>query len=289
MSTHIRNQHRTKPPALAAALIITLGFATAPASAASDFEGRIDMKISNPQSRQNNNAVISTYIKMPKLRIEMQAALDLDGDTAAKSGKKQSQDFSMTLITDTATEENIILMPRQKMYMVSKGNRANAAASGHDEDAYKPTGRTDTILGRRVEEYASAGSGEYTEMWLAGGLGAFRLAGAGPNARQQEKKGWEKFLEDKGLFPLKVTTYKKKGDGQMMYQMEVIKIEKSSQPDSLFVPPADYKKFDMGGMFGGMADAMKDAAAESAKESAQDAAKEKAKSSIWNRIKKLGK
>jgi hypothetical protein len=226
---------------------------------------------------------------MPKLRIELQAALGLDGGTAAKSGKKQSQDFAMTIITDTETGENIILMPQQKMYMVSKDNRGNASAAGHDADAYKPTGRTDTILGHRVEEYASTGSGEYTEMWLASGLGAFRMAGSNPNARQQEKKGWEKFLEEKGFFPLKVTTYKKKGDDKMMYQMEVTKIEKGSQPDSLFTPPADYKKLDMGGMFGGMSDALKDAAAESAKEGAKESAKEKVKSSIWDRLKKLGK
>ncbi|OAM89372.1 DUF4412 domain-containing protein [Termitidicoccus mucosus] len=286
MNTH--NKQHTKPLALAAALLITLGALAAPASAASDFEGRIDMKISNPQSKENNNAVISTYIKMPKLRIEMNAALDVSG-TAAKPGKKQAQEFAMTIITDTETEENLILMPQQKMYMVSKGNRGNASASGQAEDAYKPTGRTDTILGHRVEEYASTGSGEYTEMWLASGLGAFRMAGTGPNARQQEKKGWEKFLEEKGLFPLKVTTYKKEGDDKMMYQMEVIKIEKGSQPDSLFVPPADYKRLDMGGMFGGMSDAMKDAAAESAKEGAKDAAKQKAKSSVWDRLKNLGK
>jgi hypothetical protein len=195
----------------------------------------------------------------------------------------------MTIITDTETEENIILMPQQKMYMVSKGNRGNASAAGHDADAYKPTGRTDTILGHRVEEYASTGSGEYTEMWLASGLGAFRMAGGGANAGQQEKKDWEKFLEEKGFFPLKVTTYKRKGDGRMMYQMEVSKIEKSPQPDSLFAPPADYKKLDMGGLFGGMADTMKESTAGSAREGAKESAREKAKSSIWDRLKKMGR
>jgi hypothetical protein len=78
--------HARPPAALAVALLITLGFSANPAPAASDFEGRIDMKISNPQSGQDNNAVLVNYIKMPKLRIEMQAALDLSG-TAAKSGK----------------------------------------------------------------------------------------------------------------------------------------------------------------------------------------------------------
>ena len=34
--------------------------------------------------------------------------------------------------------------------------------------------------------------------------------------------------------------------------MEVTGIEKKSLPDSMFTPPEDYKKFDMGGMMKGL-------------------------------------
>jgi hypothetical protein len=232
----------TKPLAvLAAAFLITLAPAAAPASAA-DFEGRIDMKMSSPSAGQDASITMGIYIKEPKLRAEI---------SVTPGGTAGGQSFSTIMITDIVTRENIVILPAQKMYMVTQDKDGGAHASPPDADSYKPTGRTDTILGRRVEEYASAGGDEYTEMWLVRDLGAFRMAGGGLDATAR-KKSWEKYLADNGLFPLKVTSYKKKGDKQVIYQLEVVKIEKASLPASLFTPPADYKKIDMGGLFGGM-------------------------------------
>jgi hypothetical protein len=80
---------------------------------------------------------------------------------------------------------------------------------------------------------------------------------------------WERALEGKDLFPLRVVGYEKgkprsekgksaeksKGknaSGNESFRMEVTAIDKAPLPDTLFNPPAGYQKFDMGGMMKGM-------------------------------------
>lgn len=80
---------------------------------------------------------------------------------------------------------------------------------------------------------------------------------------------WERALEGKDMFPLRVIGYEKgkprsekgksseKSRGKSAganesFRMEVTAIDKTPLPDSLFNPPAGYKKFDMGGMMKGM-------------------------------------
>jgi len=259
------------------------------AAAAPDFEGRIDMKVTMPGSSAGANSLMTMYVKQPKARIEMKGSIEAtDG-----KNKTQSQDFSAIMITNAETREFLLLMPDSKMYMVMKDQSATTSASpapsANNDPTYKRTGRTDTILGRRVEEYAGADSGGYTEMWLATGLGAFRMATA-PNAKTQPK-GWEKFLIDNNLFPLKATTYKKKGDTNMISQLEVLKIDAATQPDSLFDPPSDYKRMDLSGMMGGMMNAAQQGMAESgtdAADAAKQNVKDKIKSGLFDRLKKLG-
>ena len=290
--THTTTTHRNTLAALAAASLLTLGLATATPASAADFEGRIDMTMSNPESGNQSTAVIAVYIKTPKIRMETTEAVD-----AGSGGKDGS--LSFVVIRNTETSESYMIMPEQKMYIVIKDEKGgNVTGSSQSADAYEPTGRTQTILGYRAMEYASTGGGSYTEMWLATGLGKFLMTGS-----QQDKKappkGWEKFLEDNNLFPLKVTEYKEKG-GSMTYQLEVTRIDQGSQPDSLFEPPADYQKLDPGGMFdslkeslgAGLKDAAKEAASpvkEGVKEGVQEAkeeTKQKAKESVKEKVKK---
>ena len=53
-------------------------------------------------------------------------------------------------------------------------------------------------------------------------------------------------LKGKGGFPLRVISHDAKG--KETFKMEATKIEPGPLPDSLFVPPASYKRFDMPNM-----------------------------------------
>lgn len=52
------------------------------------------------------------------------------------------------------------------------------------------------------------------------------------------------------MFPLRVVSTDK--GSKETFRMEATEVKKESLPDSLFAPPADYQKFDMGGMMRGM-------------------------------------
>ena len=75
-------------------------------------------------------------------------------------------------------------------------------------------------------------------------MGGGRKRGGPPS------QAWERALAGKDLFPLRVVGLDR--SGKETFRMEVTSIEKQTLPDSLFVPPADYTKMDMGGMMQGM-------------------------------------
>ena len=103
--------------------------------------------------------------------------------------------------------------------------------------------------------------GTVTEMWVASGLGTFMGMGSGGGGGGGGlfggRKGsapaaakWEEALKGHGGFPLRVISHDAKG--KESYRMETTKIEPGSLPDSLFMPPEGYNKFqmpDFGGMF----------------------------------------
>ena len=271
---------------------------TAASAAAADFEGRIDMKRTAAKpSMENPNSTVTIFIKNPKMRVD--ATIDF-----ADKSQKQSQGqpaFTLATIFNEATNESLVIMPDQKMYMVMKNENTGAAATAAAQkaaSACKPTGKTATILGYRAEEYACTTSGAYTEIWATKGLGKFRMA----KNQNQDKKSqpkpadWETFMDANDLFPLKVAEYKKKG-GDLVYTLEVTKIDKSTQPSSLFEPPAGFQKFDISAMMGGLMDSMKaninqaetEAAAEqpATTEPAKETPAQKAKKSLLDRVKKF--
>ena len=91
------------------------------------------------------------------------------------------------------------------------------------------------------------------EVWAAEGLGTFmglgnNGGGGGMGGMFGGKKSanaakWEEALKGKGGFPLRVVT--RDGKGKDSFKMEATKIEPGSLPDSLFVPPPGYSKFQM--------------------------------------------
>jgi len=219
---------------LAAALV-------APAAlAAASFEGKVAFKITSGRAKPQE---MHYQIKGDKIRVSL-----------------PGQDQTGGLIMDLEKKETLMLMDSEKMYMVmpmaTEGAPDRGGKAG-DAPTLEKTGETETILGYRAEKYLSTHQNEKTELWLAEGLGRFAGSGSKGGPMGGGRKGggsagqaWERALAGKDLFPLRVVGLDR--GGKETSRMEVTAIEKQSLPDSLFVPPADYTKMDMGGMMQGM-------------------------------------
>jgi hypothetical protein len=163
------------------------------------------------------------------------------------------------------------------MYMtMALPDAAKEAMEKRNQDVQlEKTNETEKILGYTATKYLMTDKNTETELWLAEGLGTFMGFSNNKNpmarGRGPEAPAWERALAGKELFPMRVVGYEKgsgssnkgKGDekgkgkgksdgGPVSYRMEVTAIDKTSLPDSMFVPPAGYQKFDMGGMMKGM-------------------------------------
>jgi len=200
--------------------------------AAETFEGRITMKLTS--GGKSNEVAYAT--KGSRMRMEMNA-----------EGK------SVVTLLDLKEKEMIMLMPDQKMYMVMPlrdvpgVDKVDAAAA---DTTLEKTSETETILGYKTTKYIarSKEQKEPVEIWAAEGLGSF-FNPSDLNVMGAKRKAplWEKELREKGFFPLRIVTKQKKGRED---RMEVIKLDKTALPESLFVPPADFKKFSLPGLGG---------------------------------------
>jgi outer membrane lipoprotein-sorting protein len=168
----------------------------------------------------------------------------------------------VTTLMDPVKLETTLLMPERNMYMVmplkQPTERQLAKQERHAVNLdVNTTGKTDTILGYKADQIVVTDKekGTTTEMWVAEGLGTFMGMGSGgasPFAARQNPAAaakWEEALQGKDGFPLRVVSHDAKG--KETFKMEATKIEPGPLPESLFVPPAGYQKFEMPN-FGGM-------------------------------------
>lgn len=216
----------------------------ASAYAADAFQGKVSLAITAAKGKAQT---LNYSIKGQKLRMDMEA----DGNTVAS-------------ITDMAKMEMLMLMPEQKKYMVMPMKKPVEKAmekQGESTADIEVTGKTETILGYKCSQILVKDKGVVTEMWVAEGLGVFMGMGSGGGGGGPfgGRKGggnaakWEEALKGKGGFPLRVISRDAKG--KESYRMEATKIEPGALPDSLFLPPAGYEKFqmpDFGGMLKGL-------------------------------------
>lgn len=213
------------------------------ASSAASFEGKVTMNMTGPRGR---SMPVTYNLKDGKVRVDMDAG---DGRGAS-------------MIMDPAKQEAIMLMPQQKRYMLQSITKPNEAAN---DDAKSPevkverTNDHEKILGYDATKYVAKTSDGTTEIWATEALGTFMGLGtggpmAGPGRRggrgNATARAWEDAFRGKDAFPLRVVT--RSADGGETFRMEATSIEKQNLPDSLFVPPTDYEKFDMGTMMRGM-------------------------------------
>ncbi len=213
--------------------------------AADAFEGKVSLAISTDKGRTQE---MNYTMKGKRLRMDMNA-----------------EGHSMSTIMDMEKLEMLMLMPEQKMYMVMPIKQAVDKAVEHANQNpgaaadIERTGKTEKILGYLCEQIlvTDKAKGTVTELWVASDLGMFMGLGSGGGGGPfGGRRGggaaaakWEEVLKGKGGFPLRVIS--RDASGKQSFKMEATKIDPSSQPDSLFVPPEGYKKFQMPD-FGGM-------------------------------------
>lgn len=209
------------------------------ATFASAFEGKVEMKTTVGK----DSTPMTYFMKGSLMRIEMKPPAE----------KRKKDDGTFAMIINMETHESIMLMDKDKMYMVHKLPEVTAEQAGKKGEVpeFKPTGRKEKIAGIEAEEYVGVSGKKRTEIWVTKELGKFMMANQG--GPMGGKKGsasansWEKFAQQENMFPLR-TIQRAKEDGPEEMRMEVTLVDKSKQPDSLFQPPADYQKFEMPSM-----------------------------------------
>ena len=201
--------------------------------AASTFEGKVSLAITGDKNKTMN---MDYSMKGQMLRTDMDA-----------------EGHHISTIMDVQKMEMLMVMAEQKMYMVMPIKKPVEQAlekQGESHADVERTGKTDTILGYKCDQIIvkDKEKGTVTELWVAGDLGVFMGLGGGGGGPFGGRKNatsakWEEALKGKGGFPLRVISHDAKGKDT--FKMEATKIEPGSLPDSLFLPPADYKKFQM--------------------------------------------
>lgn len=209
--------------------VVGLGTA-ASAIAAPAFEGRIRMKVTSGRETSE----MAYAIKGAKMRIEAGTA-----------------DERMASIIDMKAMQMLMLIESEKMYMTMKMPEAPKGKAEKEEGSIEKTSETAVIAGYKATKYLvrSKDSKEPIEVWATEDLGTFfnPESFGGPFGGKSKTPVWEQLLRSRGFFPLRTVIREKRTETRM----EVVAVEKTSLPDSLFVPPAGYTRMEMPGM-GGM-------------------------------------
>lgn len=205
----------------AAVLMCALGPSVAIAQAPK-FEGVVTMVI-----RNNGMANEAQYsVKDGQVRMDVQTG-----------------GMQVYMLMAPADGKVVIVMPMQRMYMDQSVDGMMAAAGTKAKDMKKPdikmTGKKETIAGYQCEHATvTDDTGHVADACVTKDLGNFMLPG-GPMGRGGQA-GWQGALGD-GAFPLKVTV-----DNEVAF--EVVRIEKKSLDDSIFLLPNGFQKMQMPNM-----------------------------------------
>lgn len=143
-------------------------------------------------------------------------------------------DMRSVIISDVKTGAVISLVPNQKLYIVSNINDFAKTLEGVPSPAYTPTGRSETIAGRKCDHYAIGTPEAGMDFCVAKGMG-YSVAGSGSPALPTWDAMRKTFPD--GYFPLKVEGV---SGSTRQVMMEATRIEARILPDALFAPPAGY-------------------------------------------------
>jgi hypothetical protein len=196
------------------------------------FEGEVDMKMTRGNSDQP--MTMQYFVKGHKMRTEIQGKEGMAGGG----------------IFDWQTHEMIILMDKQKMYMVSELDPAKMAYGKDHHFKITKTGETQNILGYTCREYDYTSDNGNGKVWLAPGIGNWwgTEMAAQANKLPSDQRALVNMVVAQKLFPMKSETMDQSGNAKS--EMEVTKVEAKSLSSSLFEVPDGYRKLDMGAMMG---------------------------------------
>lgn len=224
-----------KPPRLFGYPIVLLATTALGLGAPKAFEGKVRFAL----TADHGTTFMNYFMKSGLTRLEVEAS---KGQTAI-------------MLLDLAKHEMTMLMPGEKMYMVQALPNPAAPAAGAQGPAVQPdvqrTGQYETILGHKCEKIIVKTRDSVAEIWGAEGMGTFMNPGTGgPMSRggPAPRSAWESELAGRGFFPLRVMVHD--AGGKQTLKMEATEIDPSTPAESLFVPPPDYKKFEMPAMPG---------------------------------------
>ena len=194
-----------------------------PAPAAQDFEGTVRMKLTTEKSTM----IIDYFIKGPKARMEMEPE------------KKDEKAHKIVSILDSGARKMTVLMPQQKKYMVMEWNPLDARNLKGKKPGmeFKKTGKTESILGYRCEQWLGTDEKREIEAWTTPGLGRFAGLGGGPS--DSGLGDLEKQMLKEGAFPLRMID--REISGKERTRLEAVSAERKSLAASLFEPPPDFE------------------------------------------------
>src|SRR6185369_5154990 len=163
------------------------------------FEGEVDYKYT---SSNGDVMTMDDFIKGDKVMAKMQM----------KGHESQ-------MIMDFGKRKMWMLMPQQKMAMPMDFPDSKKVQSSVKGKFHK-TGKTQTILGFKCEEWLYESNYGKSSIWTASGFGMFPGLGGPQSGDAQE---WINAVKSKKMFALKIVTTNK--DGKDMGTMEATKIE----------------------------------------------------------------
>lgn len=215
------------------ALIVALGFALPAAPLlGKGVEILQTMEMSGPEAPPGKVEIL-TKVKDHKLRMDMEGPM---------TGKAST-------IVDAKSGDVVTLLHDQKMFMKIPGGFARQLQQQQQlEDEklpeFRPTGRSETIGGYKCKEYTAVEDGEEISVWISEEAplsdSAMELL-QGLEGDHDPFKGYFQMIEEQKGFPMRVVV----SSPQANFRMEVTGIRETEIDSAAFVPPADYKTFEM--------------------------------------------
>ncbi|HXX64164.1 MAG TPA: DUF4412 domain-containing protein [Bacteroidota bacterium] len=126
-------------------------------------------------------------------------------------------------------------------YEITQDTGPDQTSPQQDKPVVKMTHKTRKILGYLCEQVLISQSDLQTEIWATKSLGGLSTALARALGQEQSggEGGWTDELAKMGLFPLLVST---RSEGKIVESQEIVKIEKKTLSEDLFLLPSNYTR-----------------------------------------------
>ena len=211
---------------------------------AGDFEGVIHMKSTFGGSAEGRTGESDWYIKGDNIRTERRGKSTDTASTGSMGGG---------MIFNADTKKGYVIMPERKMYMELSESSFENTAEHLKDMKYEiiRTGKTDTVAGYQCDIFQTKSKetgkirGEACAAKGLANMGAFMGLNRSSAVSGDFSKEVRQIIKE-GYFLLRMV--RKDDDGLEKMRMEATSVEKKKLDNSLFVPPADYTKFDINAM-----------------------------------------